>query len=183
MKIQTDKIILLVGMMGSGKTSVGRKLAQKLDLPFSDADSEIEKAAGLNLVEILKCFGTEEYRAGEALVMKRLLEGKQCVLASGGGAFVCNQTRDLAKQKALTVWLKADADLLFKRTAGRQRRPFLNGFDSALKDKIEVYIKEEYPYYSQADIVVESKDERVTETAARVVNAINKFLSDNGRKK
>ncbi len=177
MKIQTDKIILLVGMMGSGKTSVGRKLAQKLEMPFIDADSEIEKAAGLNLIEVLKCFGTEEYRAGEARVMKRLLEGKQCVLASGGGSFVCDQTRELAKQKAITVWLKADADLLFKRTAGRQRRPFLNGFDSALKDKIEAYIHEEYPYYSQADVIVESKDERVVETAARVVNALNKFLS------
>ena len=177
MKIQTDKIILLVGMMGSGKTSVGRKLAQKLEMPFIDADSEIEKAAGLNLIEVLKCFGTEEYRAGEARVMKRLLEGKQCVLASGGGSFVCDQTRELAKQKAITVWLKADADLLFKRTAGRQRRPFLNGFDSALKDKIEAYIHEEYPYYSQADVIVESKDERVVETAVRVVNALNKFLS------
>ena len=88
MKIQTDKIILLVGLMGSGKTSVGRKLAQKLGLPFVDADSEIEKAAGLNLVEVLKCFGMEEYRAGEARVMKRLLNGKPCVLASGGGLFV-----------------------------------------------------------------------------------------------
>lgn len=178
MKIQTDKIILLVGLMGSGKTSVGRKLAQKLGLPFVDADSEIEKAAGLNLVEVLKCFGMEEYRAGEARVMKRLLNGKPCVLASGGGSFVCEQTRDLAKQKAITIWLKADADLLCKRTAGRKRRPFLDGFDSELKKHIESYIKEEYPYYSKADIVVESKDEHIADTATRVVEALDDFLTE-----
>jgi len=176
MKIQTDKIILLVGLMGSGKTSVGRKLAQKLGLPFVDADSEIEKAAGLSLVEVLKCFGMEEYRAGEARVMKRLLSGKPCVLASGGGSFVCEQTRDLAKRKAVTIWLKADVELLCKRTAGRQRRPFLDGFDKGLKDRIESYIKEEYPYYQKADIVVESKDEQVGDTATRVVDALNSFL-------
>lgn len=178
MKIQTDKIILLVGLMGSGKSSVGRKLAQKLELPFVDADSEIEKAAGLSLIEVLKCFGTEEYRAGEARVMKRILSGKQCVLASGGGSFVCDQTRKSAKQNAITVWLKADADLLCKRTAGRHRRPFLDGFDASLKNKIENYIKEENPYYGQADIIVESKDERVSETASRVVEALQKFLSE-----
>ncbi|MBQ9235984.1 MAG: shikimate kinase [Alphaproteobacteria bacterium] len=177
MKIQTDKIILLVGMMGSGKTSVGRRLAQKLGLPFVDADLEIEKAAGLSLIEVLKCFGLDEYRAGEARVMKRLLNGKSCVLASGGGAFVCEQTRALAKDNALTVWLKADVDLLCKRTAGRQRRPFLDGFDVNLKNRIEAYIEEESPYYSTADIIVESKDEQVSDTVSRVVAAIDDFLA------
>jgi len=177
MKIQTDKIILLVGLMGSGKTSVGRKLAQKLGLPFVDADVEIEKAAGLSLVEVLKCFGMEEYRAGEARIMKRLLNGKPCVLASGGGSFVCEQTRDLAHKNAVTVWLKADVDILCKRTAGRQRRPFLDGFDVNLKRHIESYIKEEYPYYSTADIVVESKDELVGDTAGRVAEALDSFFA------
>ncbi len=176
MKIQTDKIILLVGMMGSGKTSVGRRLAQKLKLPFIDADSEIEKAAGLSLIEVLKCFGLDEYRAGEARVMKRLLKGRACVLASGGGSFVSEQTRQLAKANAVTVWLKADVDLLCKRTAGRQRRPFLDGFDVNLKDRIEAYIKDESPYYSTADIVVESKDEQVTDTVNRVIDALESFI-------
>lgn len=178
MKIQTDKIILLVGMMGSGKTSVGRRLAQKLGLPFVDADVELEKAAGLSLVEVLKCFGMEEYRAGEARVMKRLLQGNPCVLASGGGSFVSEQTRELAKNNAVTIWLKADIDLLYKRTAGRQRRPFLDGFDTNLKGRIESYIKEESPYYQKADIVVESKDEQVTDTVNRVVEALNSFISN-----
>ena len=93
---KTDKIILLVGLMGSGKTSVGKRLAKKLNLPFVDGDQEIEKAAGLSLIDVLKCFGAEEYRAGEERVMKRLLQGPPCILASGGGSFVAEQTRKLA---------------------------------------------------------------------------------------
>ncbi len=177
MNIQTDKIILLVGMMGSGKTSVGKRLAQKLGLPFVDGDREIEKAAGLSLVDVLKCFGPEEYRAGEARVMKRLLSADPCVLASGGGSFVCEQTRLLARQKAVTVWLKADVDIICSRTAGRRHRPFLKGDDAGLRDKIENYIKEEYPYYSEADIVVETREEQVSETVARVLKALEDFFA------
>ena len=129
-----DKIILLVGLMGSGKTSVGKRLAKKLNLPFVDGDQEVEKAAGLSLVDVLKCFGEKEFRAGEERVMKRLLQGSPCVLASGGGSFVAEQTRALAKQHALTVWLKADIDILYHRTAGRKHRPFLIGSDNHLKD-------------------------------------------------
>lgn len=178
MNIQTDKIILLVGLMGSGKTSVGKRLAQKLALPFVDGDQEIEKAAGLSLIDVLKCFGLEEYRAGEARVMKRLLNGQPCVLASGGGSFVSGQTRNLAREKAITIWLKADVNILYSRTAGRQRRPFLQGSDSELKDKLENYIKEEYPYYSEADIVVETRNEPVAETVTRVVKALQSFLEN-----
>ena len=175
MKIQTDKIILLVGLMGSGKTSVGRKLAKKLELPFVDGDQEVEKASGLGLIELLKCFGEEEYRAGEARVMKRLLNGEPCVLASGGGSFVSAETRKAAHEKAITIWLKADVDLLYKRTAGRRHRPFLRGDDVALRDKIENYVTEEYPYYSEADIIVETKDEDVNDTVARVLAALDSF--------
>ena len=167
-----DKIILLVGLMGSGKTSVGKRLAKKLNLPFVDGDQEIEKAAGLSLVDVLKCFGEEEYRAGEKRVMKRLLQGSPCVLASGGGSFVAEQTRQLAKLNAVTVWLKADVDVLYNRTAGRKHRPFLEGNDSHLKNKLE-----KYPYYSEADIIVETKEEQVDNTVLRVIEAINTFLS------
>ena len=171
----TDKIILLVGLMGSGKTSVGRRLAKRLNLPFVDGDQEIEKAAGLSLVDVLKCFGEEEYRAGEMRVMKRLLQGNPCVLASGGGSFVAEQTRRLAKDHAITIWLKADIDILYNRTAGRKHRPFLDGNDAHLKNKLEEYIKEEYPYYSEADIVVETREEAVDNTVGRVVQAIENF--------
>ena len=172
-----DKIILLVGLMGSGKTSVGKRLAKKLNLPFVDGDQEIEKAAGLSLVDVLKCFGEEEYRAGEKRVMKRLLQGAPCVLASGGGSFVAEQTRELAKIHAITVWLKADVDGLANRTAGRKHRPVLEGDDSHLKNKLEKYISEEYPYYSEADIVVETREEQVDNTVLRVIDAIDNFLS------
>lgn len=171
-----NKIILLVGLMGSGKTSVGKRLAKKLNLPFVDGDQEIEKAAGLSLVDVLKCFGQEEYRAGEARVMKRLLQGNPCVLASGGGSFVAEQTRKLAKEHAITVWLKADIDVLYARTAGRKHRPFLEGDDAHLKNKLEEYIQEEYPFYSEADIVVETKEEAVDNTVSRVVDAIDAFV-------
>ena len=176
MNIQTDKIILLVGLMGSGKTSVGKRLAQKLDLPFVDGDQEVEKAAGLSLIDIFKCFGLEEYRSGAARVMNILLCGTPCVLASGGGSFVSEQTRHFAHERAITIWLKADVDILYNRTAGRQRRPFLNGDDIELKNKLEAYIKEESPYYSEADIVVESKEESVNDTVNRVFAALKSFL-------
>ena len=174
---KTDKIILLVGLMGSGKTSVGKRLAKKLNLPFVDGDQEIEKAAGLSLIDVLKCSGAEEYRAGEERVMKRLLQGPPCILASGGGSFVAEQTRKLAKEHAVTIWLKADIDTLYNRTAGRKHRPFLEGCDSHLKNKLEAYIKEEYPYYSEADIIVETKDEAVDNTVNRVIEAINDFTN------
>ena len=170
-----DKIILLVGLMGSGKTSVGKRLAKKLNLPFVDGDQEVEKAAGLSLVDVLKCFGEKEFRAGEERVMKRLLQGSPCVLASGGGSFVAEQTRALAKQHALTVWLKADIDILYHRTAGRKHSPFLIGSDNHLKDKLEKYIHDEYPYYQEADIIVETREEQVDMTVERVVEAIRRF--------
>lgn len=175
--IKINKIILLVGLIGSGKTSVGKRLAKKLNLPFIDGDQEIEKAAGLSLIDVLKCFGAEEYRAGEERVMKRLLQGPPCILASGGGSFVAEQTRKLAKEHAVTIWLKADIDTLYNRTAGRKHRPFLEGCDSHLKNKLEAYIKEEYPYYSEADIIVETKDEAVDNTVNRVIEAINDFTN------
>lgn len=172
-----DKIILLVGLMGSGKTSVGKRLARKLNLPFVDGDQEVEKAAGIPLVDVLKCFGEKEYRAGEERVMKRLLQGNPCVLASGGGSFVAEQTRQMAHKNAITIWLKADIDVLYHRTTGRKHRPFLKGSDNELKDKLEKYINEEYPYYSEADIIVETKEEQVDFTVNRVIEAITNFTS------
>lgn len=176
MNIKMDKIVLLVGLMGSGKTSVGKRLAKKLNLPFVDGDREMEKAAGLSLIDVLKCFGEEEYRAGEQRVMKRLLQGGPCVLASGGGSFVAEKTRELAKSNAITIWLKADVDVLCSRTSGRTHRPFIEGDDIHLKNKIEKYISEEYPYYSQADIVVETKEEQIDNTVNRVIGAIRRFM-------
>lgn len=176
--IKINRIILLVGLIGSGKTSVGKRLAKKLSLPFVDGDQEIEKASGLSVIDVFKCFGVEEYRAGEERIMKRLLLGNPCVLASGGGAFVAEQTRLLAKENALTVWLKADIDVLYNRTTGRKRRPFLQCSDSKIKTKLQTYIDEEYPYYSQADIMVETKNEAVENTVERVLKAIQEHIKN-----
>ncbi len=174
--MQKNKIILLVGLMGSGKTSVGKRLSKRLQLPFIDGDQEMEKASGLSLLDVLKCYGEEEYRAGEARVMKRLLQGNPCILASGGGSFVALETRELAHKNAITIWLKADLDTLYQRTTGRKHRPFLKGSDVELKQKLENYIAQEYPYYSEADIIVETKEEMVEKTVDRVIKAINNFL-------
>ena len=174
--MKTNKIILLVGLIGSGKTSVGKRLAKRLSLPFVDGDQEIEKASGLSVIDVFKCFGMEEYRAGEERIMKRLLTGSPCVLASGGGAFVAEQTRRLAKEYAITVWLKADIDVLYNRTTGRKRRPFLQCSDSKIRNKLQTYIDEEYPYYNQADIVVETKNEAVENTVERVFDAVVNYL-------
>ena len=175
--IVCDKIILLVGLIGSGKTSVGKRLAKKLNMPFIDSDQEIEKASGLSVIDVFKCFGVDEYRAGEARIMKRLLTGVPCVLASGGGAFVAKQTRELAKENAITIWLKADIDVLYKRTTGRNRRPFLQCSDSKIKNKLQSYINDEYPYYGEADIIVETKNEIVENTVERVIKSIEAYIS------
>ncbi|MBR5598658.1 MAG: shikimate kinase [Alphaproteobacteria bacterium] len=177
--IKCDKIILLVGLIGSGKTSVGRRLAKRLHLPFIDGDQEIEKASGLSVIDVYKCFGVDEYRAGEARIMKRLLNGNICVLASGGGAFVAEQTRQIAKQKALTIWLKADIDVLYHRTTGRNRRPFLQCSDSKIKSKLQTYVDEETPFYKQADIIVETKNEIVENTVDRVIKALENYYRPN----
>ena len=175
--INCNKIILLVGLIGSGKTSVGKRLAKRFNMPFIDSDQEIEKASGLSVIDVFKCFGVDEYRAGEARIMKRLLSGSPCVLASGGGAFVAKQTRELAKKNTITVWLKADIDVLYDRTNGRNRRPFLQCRDSKIKNKLQSYIDEEYPYYNEADIIVETKNEVVENTVDRVVHSIEEFLA------
>lgn len=176
--VEKNKIILLVGLIGSGKTSVGKRLAKKLNLPFVDGDQEIEKAAGLSVIDVFKYFGNEEYRAGEERIMKRLLSGSPCVLASGGGAFIAEQTRKIAKEKAITIWLKADIDVLYNRTAGRKRRPFLQCSHSKIRSKLQSYIDEESPYYSQADIVVETRDEAVENTVNRVLQSLKEYESE-----
>jgi shikimate kinase len=174
-----NKIILLVGLIGSGKTSVGKRLAKKLSLPFIDGDQEIEKASGLSVIDVFKYFGLEEYRAGEERIMKRLLTGDPCIIASGGGSFVSEKTRKLAKNNALTIWLKADLDVLYSRTVGRKRRPFLQCTDSKIKSKLQTYIDEEYPYYNEANIIVETKNESVDNTVEKVFNAINNYVFQN----
>ena len=148
--------IVLVGMMGAGKSSVGRKLASRLGLAFVDADSKIEEAAGMSIPDIFETRGEAEFRSGEARVIARLLDGGPQVLATGGGAFMNSVTRTLIRTKAMSVWLKADFDVLMKRIKRRSDRPMLKTADPAatLKHLMDV----RYPIYAEADVTVESRD-------------------------
>ncbi len=148
--------IVLVGMMGAGKSSIGRRLAAELGLPFVDADNEIEAAAGMTIPEIFETHGEPYFRSGEARVIARLLDGGPQVLASGGGAFINPQTRALIGARGVSVWLKADLDVLLRRIKRRSDRPLLktDNPEQALRHLID----ERYPIYAEADMTVLSRD-------------------------
>jgi shikimate kinase len=148
--------IVLVGMMGAGKSSIGRKLATRLGLNFVDADSEIETAAGMTIPEIFEIRGEAEFRTGEARVIARLLDGGPQVLATGGGAFQNGETRALIRAKGVSIWLKADFEVLMKRIKRRSDRPMLKTADPAAT--LHKLIADRYPVYAEADITVESRD-------------------------
>jgi shikimate kinase len=143
--------IVLVGMMGAGKSSIGRRLASRLGIPFIDADAEIESAAGMTIPEIFEKHGEPYFRAGEARVIARLLDNGPQVLATGGGSVMDPQTRALIGQKGISIWLKADIDVLLKRTKRRNDRP--------LVEKIKHLLPMREPIYAQADIIIQSRDE------------------------
>ncbi|MGC2748850.1 MAG: shikimate kinase, partial [Pseudolabrys sp.] len=143
--------IVLVGMMGAGKSSIGRRLAARLGIPFIDADAEIESAAGMTISEIFDKHGEPYFRAGEARVIARLLDNGPQVLATGGGSLMDAQTRTLIGEKGVSIWLKADIEVLLKRTKRRNDRP--------LAEKIKDLLPIREPLYAQADIVVQSRDE------------------------
>jgi len=146
-----NRSIVLVGMMGAGKSSIGRRLAARLGIPFIDADAEIESAAGMTIPEIFDKHGEPYFRAGEARVIARLLNNGPQVLATGGGSLMDAQTRALIGEKGVSIWLKADIDVLLKRTKRRNDRP--------LAEKIKDLLPIREPLYAQADIVVQSRDE------------------------
>ena len=164
------RTIALVGLMGVGKSTVGRRLARRLNLPFADGDVEIEAAAAMTVSDIFAELGEAEFRAGEARVMKRLLEGPRMVLATGGGAILNPDTRVLLKERAVTVWMRADLETVASRVQRRDTRPLLRGRDplTALQAMAEV----RYPIYATADLTVD-----VTSGAhAQAVEAIHDAL-------
>ena len=150
------RAIVLVGLMGAGKTSVGRRLAERLELAFVDADHEIETAAGKSIAEIFADHGEAYFRDGEKRVIARLLENGEQVLATGGGAFMNDNTRATIKSRGVSVWLKADLVLLLKRVMKRDNRPLLKQDDpeTVMRRLIDV----RYPVYATADVTVESRD-------------------------
>ncbi len=148
--------IVLVGMMGAGKSSIGRRLAARLGIPFVDADIEIEKAAGMSIAEIFTAHGEPYFRAGESRVIARLLEGGPQVLATGGGAFMNADIRAAIHAKGVSVWLRATIEVLARRIKRRNDRPLLKSTDPI--ETLKRLIDERYPIYEQADVTVESRD-------------------------
>lgn len=166
--------IVLVGMMGAGKSSIGRRLASRLGIPFIDADTEIESAAGMTIPEIFEKHGEPYFRAGEARVIARLLDNGPQVLATGGGAVMDPQTRALIGQKGISIWLKADIDVLLKRTKRRNDRP--------LVEKIKDLLPAREPIYAQADIIIQSRDEPHDAIIDEIMNELPKRLGLNSEK-
>ncbi|WP_375599283.1 shikimate kinase [Devosia sp. Naph2] len=162
--------LVLVGMMGAGKTTVGRRLANRLGRQFIDSDEEIERAAQMSIPEIFEQRGEGEFRVGEMRVIARLLKEKDIVLATGGGAFINLETRAMVKAEAVSVWLKADIDVLFERVSRRSNRPLLKTADP--KGTLEKLIAERYPIYQEADITVISRDVPQDQVAGDVVTAL-----------
>jgi len=170
--------IVLVGLMGAGKSSVGRHLARTLDLPFVDADPEIEAAAGCCVSDIFKLYGEKAFRDGERKVIARLLGDSPQVLATGGGAFMEPKTRKVISESSISIWLKADLELLYSRTVGRNHRPLLNEGDS--RETLKRLMEERYPIYAEASLTVETHDERAHITTKRVLKALSKWLEERG---
>jgi shikimate kinase len=174
-RLNVPKSLVLIGMMGAGKTSVGRQLAHKLGLPFVDADHEIETAAQATITEIFERDGEAVFRSGERRFIARLLEGPLCVLATGGGAFMNDDTRAKIRECAISVWLRADLDLLTRRVGRRRDRPLLhNGDPRAILAEL-LAIRE--PVYGEADVVIDSGEQTPDQVADTVIAAVEDFLA------
>ena len=168
-----SRTIVLIGMMGAGKSSVGRKLATRLGLPFFDADSEIEAAAGMTITQFFEQYGEPEFRKGERRVIARLLESPAHVLSTGGGAFMDPETRSLIRTKAVSIWLKADLNVLIDRAMRKNDRPLLQTTNP--RETMQKLLATREPVYAEADIIIESDDRPVDETVERVVKEIDAF--------
>jgi shikimate kinase len=173
--LKLDRPVALVGLMGAGKTTIGRRLASALKLPFVDADDEIARAAGLSVADIFKLHGEADFRRGERLVIARLLNDPPHVLATGGGAFIDSETRVLMREKAVSVWLKAPLEVLLRRVERRDDRPLLKGGDPQVV--MQQLMDVRYPIYSEADITVETTNGPHNAAVTAVITALKDFMS------
>lgn len=170
LRLLQHRPIVLIGMMGAGKSSVGRRLAGKLGWNFVDSDAEIETAAGMSISDFFAEHGEEEFRSGEARVIARLMRDPKTVLATGGGAFMAETTRDLVKQQAHSVWINASLDLLFARVSRRPTRPLLQTPDP--RETLQKLMDTRYPTYALADVTVTSKDVPQDIVADAIIDAL-----------
>ena len=170
--------VVLVGMMGAGKSTIGRRLSARLHLPFLDADTEIEAAAGMSIPDIFETHGEPHFRDGEARVIARLLDGGPSVIATGGGAFMREETRNRIRDKAVSIWLKADADIIMKRVKRRADRPLLQTADPAAT--IGRLIEEREPVYQRADLTIWSRDVPHEQIVDECLDALHARLCGDG---
>lgn len=166
--------IVFVGLMGAGKTAIGRRVGSMLGLPFIDSDHEIESVSRMSIPELFERYGEPEFRTLEQRVIGRLLENGPQVLSTGGGAFMKEETREAIAGHALSVWLKADLDTLFERVSKKQNRPLLRNDNP--KAVLEKLMLERYPVYALADVTVPTRDERKEVIAGEVIEAIGRHL-------
>jgi shikimate kinase len=164
------RTIVFVGLMGAGKTKIGRRLAARLNLPFFDSDNEIETAAGETIEEIFRNRGEAVFRDGERRVIARLLERPPHILATGGGAFMDPVTRAVIARRGVSVWLRADLDVLVARVSRRNNRPLLQRSDP--RSVLAMLIERRHPIYAEADIVIDSSDGSAEQTTTRVIAAL-----------
>ena len=162
-----DRTVVLVGLMGAGKTRVGKRLAERLRLPFVDSDQQIEKENGKSISELFATIGEAAFRDGERRLIARLLEGPVSIVASGGGAYVDPETRAVIRAHGLAVWLRADLETLVERTSRTNRRPLLEGVDR--RAKLAELMERRYPIYAEADLVVDSFTGPVENTVEAVL--------------
>lgn len=165
-----DQFIILIGLMGAGKSNVGKRLAARLEMPFIDTDDEIELAAGCSIEDIFEEHGEAYFRDGERRVIARLLEGEPAVMATGGGAFMNEETRRNLSAKGTVIWLRAELDLLLKRTRRRDNRPLLKRGDP--RETLQSLIDQRYPIYGEADIIVDVREEPADMTTGRVLEKL-----------
>lgn len=168
-----NRTIALVGLMGAGKSTVGRRLAETLGREFCDSDDEIEKAAGLSIADIFTLHGEAEFRRGEKRVLERLLANPPHILATGGGAYLDEGTRTLMRQQAITIWLNADLETLWQRVNKRNHRPLLQNPDA--RGVLTRLLKERTPVYSKADLVINSVDGPHSATVQKIITALKSW--------
>lgn len=174
-RLRLDRTVVLVGLMGVGKSAVGRRLAKRLDLPFVDADAEIEAAAGSTIEEFFERHGEAAFRAGERRVISRLLDGEPHVLSTGGGAFMDGETRSLVKARGISIWLNADLDTLVERVSRRHNRPLLKNGDA--RQILSDLMAARNPVYAEADIAVTSVDQPLGEMTVQVADALEGWIA------
>lgn len=170
------KSLVLVGMMGAGKSSIGWRLAKKLGIPFNDSDQEVERAAGCTVADIFETWGEKAFKDAERRVVKRLLGEEVQIISTGDGAFIDPETRELIKDNAISLWLRADPDILYERVTRRDTRPIL--FEGDPRKILEDMVEKRYPLYGQADLTVDSNDDAHEATVNRLMQVLKDHIYD-----